>query len=199
MLTLKDAQPRTVDVTIIVGKLPPEKEGEPFVDDKLVVPMCVPSWIEWNELGLEVPTPEPEMVRVMKDGKPVWEKESGAAYEEKVFLANNRRGARRLTFALMKAGNFPELKHSPVEEQMNAVEGLDVGVFQALMRTLNTLVNFTQGSATSAERFRPVAVSAAGDADLPQDALESRILENIASNGKGIVDRLGSTAAKTTG
>lgn len=199
MLTLKDAKPRTVDVTIIVGKLPPEKEGEPFVDDTLVVPMCVPSWIEWNELGLEVPTPESELVRVIKDGKPVWEKESSAVYDEKVALANQRRGLRRLTFALMKAGNFPELKNSPVEEQMNAVQSLDAGVYQALVRTLNTLVNFTQGAATSAGRFRPVAVSATGDADLSEDALESRILENIASNGKGTVDRVGSTTTDEIG
>lgn len=194
MLTLKDAKPRTVDVTIVVGKLSPEKEGDPFVDDKLIVPMCVPSWIEWNELGLEEPTPEPEMVREIKDGKPVWVKESGPAYEEKMVLANNRRAARRLTFALMKAGNFPELKNSSIEAQMDAVQGLDAGVFQALVRTLNTLVNFTQGSATSAERFRQVAVPAAGDADLSEDEMESRILENIALNGKGIMDRLGDTA-----
>lgn len=195
MLTLKDAQPRMVDVKIIIGKLPPEKEGEPFVDDELLVPMAVPSWIEWNELGLEVATPEPEMVMTFKNGQKVYEKETGAVYEEKVALANQRRGLRRLTFALIKAGNFPELRHSPVEDQMNAVQSLDAGVYQALVRTLNTLVNFTQGAVTNTERFRHEPVSATGDANLLEDAMESRILENITSNGKRTVDRVGDTTA----
>jgi len=175
MLTLADVKPRIVDIEIA------------FTDrEKITVPLRVPSWVEWNELGLEVQTPEPEMVTEFKDGKKGYVKESGAAYETKVQIANNQRVVRRMTFALMEAGNFPELKTAPLSEQMAAVGGMDSGVFQALVRTLNTLVNVTMGR-VSENRFRDERLPATGDDDLPETALESRILAAVTSNGKTTV------------
>ncbi len=144
VLTLADLKPRTVDIEIVF------KEGH-----GVTVPLKVPSWVEWNELGMEVPTPEPEMVRVMKDGKPVYEKESGRAYEAKVQVANDKRMMRRVTFALIEAGNFPELRNASVEEQIAAVGSMDAGILQALARTLMSLVTTTMGRISDkVERFR---------------------------------------------
>lgn len=174
MLTLKDLQPRTVDVAIVRGQLPPEKTGDAPIDDVVVVPMRVPSWVEWNELGMEVPEPEPEQVRVMKNGKPVWEKESGAAYEAKRILANNQRTLRRLTFALIEAGNFPELKQAGTAEQMRAVSALDSGMLNALARVLNTMVQMTMGRISEkVERFRPGQLSANGHAGMFTQSLDA--------------------------
>lgn len=175
MLTLNDLKPRTVEVQIIMGKLPPEEEGGPLRDDVRIVPLRVPSWVEWNELGMEIPTPEPETVTSFKGGKKTYEKESGAAYQEKVTEANNKRLVRRLTFALIEAGNFPELKNASADEQIEAIGSMDAGVLQALAKTLNQLVQFTSGRiAEKAERFRPAGpeLSENGHADMQPDAVE---------------------------
>lgn len=182
MLTLKDLQPRTVDIAIVRGQLPAAKEGEPPIEDVVVVSMLVPSWVEWNELGMEVPTPEPEMVRVMKNGKPAYEKEAGPAYEAKVVLASNQRTLRRLTYALIEAGNFPELKQASAAEQMRAVSQLDAGMLNALARTLNTLVQMTMGRISDkVERFRGGQLSANGDGGMFSSSLDANGMVEPAS------------------
>jgi len=180
MLTLADVKPRIVDVKIVFA------EGQ-----ELIVPLRVPSWVEWNELGLEVPTAEPEMKIALKGCKEAYEKESGAVYDEKVVIANNQRMVRRLTFALIEAGNFPELARSSAAEQMDAVQRMDAGILQALARTLSSLVQFTQGTVSNkVERFRDGRVSANGHGNLLEDELDARILEAAAVNGKRTVDRV---------
>jgi len=182
MLTLNDLQPRTVDIAIVRGQLPPEKEGESAREDVVVVPLRVPSWVEWNELGMEVPVPEPEMVRVMKNGKAAWDKESGAAYEAKLLLSNNQRTLRRLTFALIEAGNFPELKHAGADEQMKAVSALDAGMLNALARTMNTLVQMTMGRISDkVERFRGGQVSENGHGGVFTESVDTEEVGAIAS------------------
>lgn len=176
MLTLADLKPRIVDIEITFTEA-----------QKIIVPLKVPSWVEWNELGMEVPTPEPEMVTEFKDGKKVYVKETGAAYETKVQLANNRRVLRRVTFALIEAGNFPELKLAPVTEQLAAVESMDSGIFQAIVRALNGLVSTTMGR-VSDSRFRDGQLPTNGDADLSEDALDNRLMAVVTPNGKAVVD-----------
>ncbi len=178
MLTLKDLQPRVVNISIVRGQLPGLNAGDAPIEDVVVVPMLVPSWVEWNELGMEVPTPEPEMVRVIKNGKPVFEKESGPAYEAKIVLANNQRTLRRLTFALIEAGNFPELKLMAAAEQMIAVSALDAGMLNALARVLNTLVQMTMGRISDkVERFQPGQLSANGHGGVFTSPLDADELE----------------------
>ena len=176
MLTLADLKPRIVDIEITFTET-----------QKLIVPLRVPSWVEWNELGMEVPHPEPEMVTEFKDGKKVYVKESGAAYEHKVQAANNRRVLRRVTLALIEAGNLPELKHAPVTEQLAAVESMDSGIFQAIVRALNVLVNTTMGRVNET-RFRDGQLSTVSDDDMSETTLDNRIMAAITSNGKTFVD-----------
>lgn len=183
MLTLDDVKPRVVDVTVIAGKLPPEEEGGLPRDHEIVVPVRVPSYIEWQELGLDVPEPEPEQVIVFKNGKKTYEKESGPAFERKKMLANNQRMIRRMTFALIEAGNFPELKDAPLEQQMAAVQGMDAGIFQAIVRVLNALVQMTSGRvAETATRFRPGTVSANGDAGVQPQPVVVETLDEPAES-----------------
>lgn len=178
MISLDDLKPRIVDVNIIIGKLPPEKEDELPIDDVLTIPLRVPAWVEWNELGLEIETPVAEMVESFKSGKKTYEKESGVPYQEKVTLANNRRMVRRLTFALIEGGNFPSLRDSTVDEQMAAIAGMDAGIVQALARTLNNLVSFTAGQVSdTAARFRSVAVPENGHAGVQPPGLDSPEME----------------------
>lgn len=163
VLTLADLKPRTVDIEIVF------KEGH-----GVTVPLKVPSWVEWNELGMEIPTPEPEQVRVMVDGKPRWEKESGRAYDAKVQIANDKRMMRRISFALIEAGNFPELRNAAVEEQIAAVGSMDAGILQALARTLMSLVTTTMGRISDkVERFRDGSVPENGHGSLQSESMDA--------------------------
>ena len=173
MLTLNDLKPRVVDVQIIMGKLPPKEEGGLPEDDVRIVSMRVPSWIEWMEMGMAVSQPVREKVETYKGGKKTYVDEDDAAWERKLADAGNKRQMRRLAFALIEAGNFPELKDADVDEQVAAIGGMDAGILQALMKQLNSLVQFTAGRIVdSAARFREGTVSENGNADMLPESVE---------------------------
>lgn len=178
VLTLSDLKPRVVDVSIIVGKLPPVEAGGLPVDHVVTVPLRVPSWIEWMEMGLEVAAPERDKVEDYSTGKKKLIDESGPVWESKVNEANNRRMIRRLAFSLIEAGNFPELKDADADEQIKAIGSMDAGILQALVKTLNTLVQFTAGRIedTSA-RFRSATVSQNGNANLLPEPVDAGSME----------------------
>ena len=185
MLTLNDLKPRTVDINIVFA------EGR-----EVIVPLKVPSWVEWQELGMEVPHPEPEMVAIFKNGKKAYEKESGPAYQAKVDIANNQRTLRRLTFSIIGGGNFPELKDSSVEEQMKAVSSMDAGALHALTRTLNSMVTMTIGRIRDNARFREGTLSKAGDADMLTESLDDGEMEVVKHNGKRATDSVATLQAE---
>jgi hypothetical protein len=133
-----------------------------------------PTLAEWNnaQFGIVWPDVNEYKKQRMKDGK----KEdyidfNDADYLRKRELANEELNMRRVTQALLKAGNFPELNKLSLEDATKKLcEQADRDFLRGAFQALVSLVNGTTGGVEAKKAaFPDDSVSANGHVDLPEE------------------------------
>lgn len=167
-LSLEDIKPPLVTVT--VENLVTGQSRE--------VDIVLPTLMEWNNAQFGMDFPQAPKLQRMKDGKKEdYTDFSDAEYLRARELANEELNMRRVTQALLKAGNFEKeldgLNLSDATKKLMQIADRDFlrGVFQALV----SLVNGTKGGVEAKKAsFPDKSLLETDSEDMREKALENR-------------------------
>lgn len=166
-LRLEDIKPPLVTVTVenaVTGQM---RE----------VDIVLPTLMEWNNAQFGMDFPQPPKLQRMKDGK----KEDYTDFSDPDYLrarelATEELNMRRVTQALLKAGNFPELdKLSLADATKRLMELADRDFLRGVFQALVSLVNGTKGGVEAKKAaFPDTSLPKTNREDMREKAVENR-------------------------
>lgn len=158
-LTLSDVKKRIVSIEV----------KNPASGFELEIEIELPSISDWNNalLGIELPS-APTRQRMIKGQKEDYTDFNDPEFRAKQNEAFEMLAMRRVTQALLGAGNFPELKGKSLEVATNELmQNADRSILQAISQALSELMNGTKGGVESKKaNFRTDTVSNDSDEDM---------------------------------
>ncbi len=132
-LTLSDIKPLTITVSVSHAEIGFSKD----------VDICLPTLQEWQDVYMTVDFPQaPNRQRMVNSKKEDFIDVNDPEYLRSKEAAMDTLAMRRATHAMLKAGNFPDLKGLPIEEATErliteADRSILLAVYTALIRLMN--------------------------------------------------------------
>lgn len=171
ILELEDIAPRIITVKI---------ESTDGLEREIDIRM--PTLTEWNEsiLGVDYPDPKKYIeTRIGKEGK----KEDFINYDNPEYVLKHSQAIeetnlRRVTQALLGAGNFPSLQRLSLKEATQELrEKADKGIIDGVHQALRQIISSTKGGVeTKKASFRNQSAIVGSNGNLPQNELVKEVL-----------------------
>jgi hypothetical protein len=157
-LSLSDIKPLTITVNVVQAEIGFQKD----------IDICLPTLQEWQDVYMTVDFPSaPVRQRMVNNKKEDYTDVNDSEYLRAKEQALDALAMRRATHAMLKAGNFPELKKLPIQEAterliQEADRSILLAVYQLMMRLMTGMRGGVEAKKAT---FQGNSLHASGNAD----------------------------------